>query len=129
MAITRTTTASLPANQVPTGYTPPAFTEIVAPDIDKIKVFTVAVIGTGHADNAVTGLTALVAAVDTAAGTYADTDLHLDAADTVTLNVKIINIERVSDTWSKDDSAALPLDQQYILAVESWDCRCHITAT
>lgn len=94
MALTTEATTSLPAAQTPSGWTNPA-TTITGTTFAENFSTTIAVSGVSHADNASTGLTALIAAVKTwVDGTWGPDTLHMDTANTISGIITIKNIVR-----------------------------------
>lgn len=100
MAITSVATLDLtviPASQVPTGTTNPTPASLTAPIISKSRTMTLAASGFEHASVATTGIEAGIAAVKTEFDTNVDTAIFgLDAAQTITLNIYIENIDRTN---------------------------------
>lgn len=101
MAITKVTTPrGMNTAHVPPGYSYPAITALTGKKFTKVDTYTVSVAGLEDAD-ALTGFQQIVAQVDTYMDTYADTELHLDAADTITLHCYIRSIKRPPQVSTK----------------------------
>lgn len=102
MALDLEVTTNLPADETPSGHTPPATTNTFT-DAQSINfTHTIASSGITHATVAATGLTALVAAMTTwLTNTFIPTTLGIDVtANTVTAIATIRRAARANDGFS-----------------------------
>ena len=104
MSITRVTTGENVSDR-PAGYTPPVFTPLTGTVSKERFQVSIAAVGVENAV-ALTGFSALVAAVDTAVGTYISGTLKLDATASIAAHAYIESVKRPPNTPDKENNGS-----------------------